>query len=217
MTPTAERFRRLARSSPERWHEVSFDLAWALHDVRVTVRRPDRVRVVAPDSRLLFDGAQEPTRRGPRPAPSFDEDGLVTTLRRADLEDDTVPMWQSYRFVALLDPAELADGLDGRPGVEVLELAEVAHAGRPAWEARVRPTEDYAPLCTCCALLRCEVADRYEGRPVGEYPDHHLVRLDVATGLCVLSAEVGGPRDGEGHDVQLREVRMGPGRSGPAA
>lgn len=34
----------------------------------------------------------------------------------------------------------------------------------------------------------------------------HRVRLDVATGVCVGSEQLGGSRDGAGHDVAIEAV-----------
>lgn len=178
--------------------------------VRATVERPDRLRVVDEHGLLLADGVHEPTDRGgTRPDPLLDDDGLATAVRRVDQERDSVPMWTSYLWSAALDPAELADGTDGATAVEVLSVRAVAHQGREAWEARVRPTASYAALCGCCALLRNEVSDRDEGLAPGTYADAHVVRLDVETGVCVLTREVGGPRDGVVHDLRLTEVRPG--------
>ncbi|MCU1691912.1 MAG: uncharacterized protein JWM64_1003 [Frankiales bacterium] len=214
MTPTVERFRGLARSSPWRWDAVSFALTSFLDPVRATVVRPDRLRVVDARGRVVVDGAQAPTDRGGRrPEPALDGDGLSTAPRRVDQERDSVPMWQSYLWCAVLDPAELADGVDGNPGTDVLSVRAVVHHGREAWEAQLRPRETYAPLCGCCALLRNEVSDRYEGHGQGPYADGHRVRLDVETGICVLRAEVGGPQDGVRHDVRVTDVRPGTPRA----
>lgn len=172
------------------------------------MQRPDRLRVVDARGLVLADGVSEPTDRGGRrPDPALDDDGLATAPRRVDQEQDSTPMWVSYLWCAALDPAELADGVDGEPGAKVLSVRAVAHHGREAWEALVRPTEAYAALCGCCSLLPCEVSDRYEGLPLRTYADHHVVRLDVLTGVCVLTREVGGPRDGVGHDLRITDVR----------
>ena len=214
MTPTVERFRRLARSSPWRWDAIAFTLDWPVTaPVQATVERPDRLRVVDHHGLVVTDGAFEPTGRGgTRPDPDLDDDGLATAVRRVDCERDSVPMWTSYLWSALLDPAELADGVDGDPAVDVVSLQGVTHHGREAWEAVVRPRPSYAPLCACCALLPCARADVLEGQPLSTYADAHLVRLDVATAVCVLSREVGGPRHGRGHDLRLTQVRPGPAR-----
>lgn len=221
MTPTPERFGRLARSSPWRWDAVSFTCTWSGRPgVRATVQRPDRLRVEDLRGKVLFDGVQgigpvvatltseggDGGRVPDRPEPVFDDDGLVRSARRVWTEPDGAPMWQDYRWVAMLDPAELVDGTDGAPGTELLALQAVEHGGRAAWEAVLRPTAQYEPRCSCCPLLWSEVSDAYEDRVQGPYADAHRVRLDVQTGICVLTAEVGGPRDGEGHDLRLERV-----------
>ena len=226
MTPTPERFRRLARSSPYRWDALAFDVAWPDRAVRALVRRPDLLRVEDGRGRLLqagrqavgplmapltSDGSGVPYLR-PRPPAVLDEDGLHTVPRVPWNEPDGVPMWQDYRWVAMLDPAELVDGTDGEHGTELLELRPVDHHGRPAWEALLRPTDAYEPRCSCCPLLwspQSAAAEAAAGLPVPEgatYADAHLVRLDVETGVCVLTREVGGPRDGQGHDLRITEV-----------
>ena len=232
MTPTVERFRRLARSSPYRWDELAFTCAWTDRAVRAVVRRPDRLRVEDGDGHLLFDGRQGigPVvsaltsdgsgvgRVPPRPPAVLDEDGLHTVPRLPWREPDGVPMWQDYRWVAMLDPAELADGTDGEPGTELLELREVEHHGRAAWQALLRPTAVYEPRCSCCPLLwsrESVAAEVAAGLPEPEratYAEAHLVRVDVQTGVCVLTREEGGPRDGQGHDLRISGVHVGTAR-----
>lgn len=223
MTPTPQRFRRLARSSPYRWDALAFDVAWPDRALRARVRRPDLLRVEDDRGKLLSagrqgvgpvlapltaDGSGEPYVPS-RPPAVLDDDGLHTVPRVPWHEPDGAPMWQDYRWVAMLDPVELGDGTDGEPGTELLELREVEHAGRPAWEALLRPTDDDEPRCSCCPLLQSAQSAAAEGlpEPVGApYADAHLVRLDVQTGVCVLTREVGGPRDGQGHDLRITGV-----------
>jgi hypothetical protein len=126
------------------------------------------------------------------------------------------PMFQDYAWVAMLDPVELADGEGDRAGTTLERLGTVEHHGRAAWEAVVRPTEAYAPRCSCCALLFSEKSERLvadEGGPtVGAqepefvFADAHLVRLDVDTGVCVYSEQLGGDHSGWGHDVRIEAV-----------
>ena len=218
MTPTAERFARLARSAPYRWRSLAFEGTWGPHvaAVRVRAQQPDRVRVERLDGALLHEGRQgslgssavltsgrraAPYTPPPAAAPVLDEDGLVLTPRRPWDDGPELPMWQDYRFVAVLDPYELSGG------VEVLELAAVEHGGRPAWQALLRPTAEYSPRCACCPLMRTRDTDLAEGlEPLAGYADAHLVRLDVGTGVCVRVREVGGPADGSGHDLVLLET-----------
>jgi hypothetical protein len=126
-------------------------------------------------------------------------------------------MYQDYRWVAMLDPVELADGLDhdsgerAGPALVVDALSEVEHAGRPAWEAVVRTTAAYEPRCGCCPLLRTRAIDLLEYRDHPEhvlpiYPDAYRVRLDVATGVCLSTEEIGGLTPGAGHDLRIEAV-----------
>jgi hypothetical protein len=147
-------------------------------------------------------------------------DGLVAArpdLFAADTTFDA-PMYRDYFWVAMLDPVELADGRDpdsgtGLPGTAIDTVGEVEHHGRPAWEAIVRPTPAYEPRCTCCSLLRSRKVDVAEAQSgageavvLDEYPDAYRVRLDVGTGVCVLTSPIGGTAPGRGHDVRIEAV-----------
>lgn len=213
MEPTVERFRRLSRSAPYRWRQLVLQGTWQAGDtpLRVSVTRPDRVRVehlggaTITDGRhgslsagvlLTADGRHLPALPASPPAPDLDADGLVTTSRRPWDEGPEVPYWRDYRFVAVLDPYELSEGVD------VVELSAVERAGRVQWEALLRPGEGYQPRCACCPLLRTRETDAMEGLPpLPAYADFHRVRLDLATGVCTGTREVGGPHDGQGHDL----------------
>lgn len=204
--PTADDFRALARSSPERWSTLRFTARWRgpwvpSEPVRAWLRRPDRLRVET-TAGALVEVLREPS----TPAPT-----------RSGTADD--PMYVNYSWVAMLDPYELADGLDdeapgagitgaGVPGAEVEALREVEHAGRPAWEAFLRPTDSYEPRCGCCSLLRSPHIDELEwgGPQLAVYPEATRVRLDVGTGVCVLTEALGGSASGAGHDVGIEAV-----------
>jgi hypothetical protein len=129
------------------------------------------------------------------------------------------PMYENYHWVAMLDPRELSDGVQGGPDmppIAVEELSEVDHHGRPAWEAVVRPTETYDPRCSCCALLfgaRSEAIVADEGGPTAaerdpslRYADSYRVRIDTQTSVCVLTEEVGGSAPGSGHELVIEAV-----------
>jgi hypothetical protein len=234
MEVTEERFWALARSSPWRWSSLQFvrtrrgrDEFGA--DVRAWLRRPDALRVEDLDGQLLRtelgaaprtvalltpDGGRElPLRPPPSVPPKFGADGLVRE-RPSDWDVDyDDPMFQDYAWVAMLDPVELADGEDGRPGTTLEGLRTVEHHGREAWEAIVRPTSAYAPRCACCALLLSEVSERRlagGGGPAQQssfaFADAHVVRLDVGTGVCVLVEQLGGDRAGWTDDVRIERV-----------
>lgn len=189
---------------------------WGPRDdaVRVHVVQPDHVRVQRLDGTTLGEARQGSVSGGgavltsdgrhvpyvpPLPTPpELDDDGLVTTARQPWHEGPEVPFWQDYRFVAVLDPYELTNGVD------VLGLVAVDHSGRPSWEALLRPTPAYEPRCACCSLMRTRDTDMMEGlEPLPAYADAHRVRLDIGTGICVRSREVGGPWDGQGHDLRI--------------
>lgn len=148
--------------------------------------------------------------------PVIASDGLVRE-RPSDWDVDyDDPMFQTYAWVAVLDPVELADGEDGRPGTTLDGLRTAEHHGRVAWEAIVRPSSAYAPRCSCCALLPSEEGDRRlaeEGGPTVRaqepgvvFADAHLVRLDLDTGVCVHVRQLGGDRAGWFEDLCIEEV-----------
>ena len=90
-------------------------------------------------------------------------------------------------------------------------MTEVEHGGRSAWEAFVRTTPVYEPRCGCCPLLRTRAVAlvEFEGRPdhlLRAYAEAFRVRLDVGTGVCVLTEEIGGQRPGYGHDLRIEAV-----------
>ena len=141
----------------------------------------------------------------PYPTPELRPDGLVADRPGYPDIDDDVLMWQDYRWIAMLDPAELSIG------TEVSEVRDDIHYGRPAWRALVRPVEGYEPRCGCCSLLPCEAVDRDEWgadpewRPRPAYPSGYRVALDVATGVLV-SIEPVDATDEDHHDVLDLEI-----------
>ena len=222
--PGADDLAALARSSSWRWATLRFTVSWPRDPwqttpVRAWLRRPDRLRVETLDGDLL-QVVHEPRSTGAGttedvPRPSLRPDGLVAERPRGPSYDD--PMYQDYAWVAMLDPAELADGTarddDALPGPPLVvgSVAEVRHAGRPAWEAVVVPTTAYEPRCGCCPLLRSRHIDLLEYRDDPErllavYPETFRVRLDVGTGVCVLTEELDGRRPGHGHDLRIEAV-----------
>jgi hypothetical protein len=214
-TLSADAFAALARSSPWRWSTLRFTVAWPADRwkpgaVRAWVRRPDVVRVENSDGELL-QVVREEAARG-RPLPVLRPDGLVESRAGWRGSDGDDPMYQDYHWVAMLDPVELADGED-REGPPVLfdDLRDIEHAGRPAWEAVVRTTDGYEPRCGCCPLLRTRRVDllEYADHPqhvLSAYPDAYRVRLDVGTGVCVLTEEIGGLTPGRGHRLSVEAV-----------
>jgi hypothetical protein len=233
--PSADSFTALARSSPWLWTTLRFTESRRLNGenraLRAWLRRPDRLRVETLEGSLLQIVQQHPEQSGvltsdggyvralPWPAtvehPVRRSDGLV--LQRPDGLGYDAPMYQDYRWVAMLDPVELAEGRDpddgtpGGPSLVIDSVAEVEHAGRPAWEAVVRTTSAYSPRCGCCPLLRSREVDLLEYADYPEhvltaYPDAHRVRLDTGTGVCVRTEEIGGIAPGQGHDLRIEAV-----------
>jgi len=241
MEVTEERFRALARSSPWRWSTLRFvhrrqpERGRFDGGVRAWLQRPDRLRVEDLDGGLIQVVREEHPRSvgvltaGRRRrsheetlllpsevTPEIGSDGLVRA-RPSDWEVDyDDPMFQSYTWVALLDPVELADGDDDGPATTFEGLRAVEHHGREAWEATVRPISSYAPRCSCCALLLSEQSEQRleeEGGPTVRarepdfvFADAHLVRLDVQTGVCVYVQQLGGDDDGWWDDVTIEAV-----------
>jgi hypothetical protein len=229
--PSADDFRALARSSPWRWSTLRFTARWSgpwvLSDpVRAWLRRPDRLRVEtldggflqvvlrdsAPASAVLTaDGGPGPPTGPPPLGPRFRPDGLVAERPPIwELAADD-PMFQSYSWVAMLDPVELADGDPDREGegVVVGEVGEAEHGGRPAWQAVLSTTPAYEPRCSCCPLLPSADAAALDGVewPADVEPGRtFLVRLDVGTGVCVFSEQLDGTDRGRGHDVRIEAV-----------
>lgn len=209
---------------------------WAREPVRAWIRRPQAMRVETLDGQLLQadEGTPAPTnvsvflvgdrdRRGVHteapgvvwwtdaaaPAPRRRSDGLVAEPVHLPMHvvlDD--PMWQDYRWVAMLNPRELADDHDGGPALEVDSIEEADRHGRRTLWATVRPRDGYDARCSCCPLLPCREAALAEGFPdsAGPFADAHLVALDVATGICVSTQELGGPNDGRGFEVTIEAV-----------
>ncbi len=234
--PDADAFAALARSSPWRWTTLRFTVSWPADpwrtgEVRAWLRRPDSLRVESLDGALLrAERTRPPTVRlygigggSTRPmagasqtaTPGLRPDGLVAERPHDPSLTYDDPMHENYHWVAMLDPVELADG-DQRTGERAPALGfesirAVEHAGRPAWEAVVVPEETYEPRCGCCPLLRTRAVDllEYQDSPadvLAVYPDAYRVRLDVQTGVCVLTEELGGASPGKGHDVGIEAV-----------
>lgn len=158
----------------------------------------------------------QPVQEAPRPQGTPDGIGWPISRRRPE-----APFFQDYHWVAMLDPYELAVGADLETGAEPPPLAfeevgDVAHHGRPALQALVRTLPGYDPRCDCCPLLPGlhsetrsveagggRVSDQHPG---WEHAEAHVVRLDVGTGICVYTEQVGGSWHGRGHDVVVEAV-----------
>jgi hypothetical protein len=222
-TLSADAFAALARSSPWRWSTLRFTVRRGRDErrgapLRAWLRRPDLLRVETLDGELHRIVREAPERvgvlaSGAAEAPVLRPDGLVAERPRVSYD---APMLDDYRWVAMLDPVELADGVDhdswtAAPPLAVDSVVEVEHAGRPAWEAVVRTTPAYEPRCGCCSLLRSREVDVLEYRDHPEclltvYPEAYRVRLDVGTGICVFTDEIGVATTGGWHDLAIEAV-----------
>lgn len=216
MQLTEDSFRALARSSPWRFTRLHF-VANGLHpgETEAWLERPGRLKVVYDGTeREIVEDRRESTRvigfarleSGEMPAsypdlgeivtrlqvrlphevePPLRSDGLVAERPDGVAYDD--PMWQSYRWVAALDPWELSDG------TEITDLREKVLDGRRTWWASMRPVEGYEPRCGCCPLLPNPISDAFEGIPErASYPSSYTVGLDVATGVVTSLDALGG-------------------------
>jgi hypothetical protein len=236
LVPSEDAFAALARSSPWRWSTLRFTVSWSGDHwkpgaVRAWARRPDSLRVESVDGALLrAERTDPPTVAGygsgggsvrrmvwasQTTTPALRADGLVAERPGGPFLTYDDPMHDSYHWVAMLDPAELADGNGAEDGMldplSIHSVAEVEHAGRRAWEAIVDPTPEYEPRCGCCPLLRSLLVDEREWgvdseNLLDEYPEAYRVRLDVGTGVCVLTEAIGGSIAGAGHDLRIEAV-----------
>ncbi|KQW48688.1 hypothetical protein ASC77_08095 [Nocardioides sp. Root1257] len=148
MTPTADDFQALARSSPWRWTTLHVrHRATLVEDgVEAWVRRPGELVVRQPDGEVHRVHQQPGAGRGyvssdpdfvppevrvPQDVvPMYRPDGLVAA--RPDdwaIEYDD-PMWVNYRWVAALDPVELSHH------VAVDDLRVDTVDARPVWRRR---------------------------------------------------------------------------------
>jgi len=250
-------FRALARSSPWLWSRAELDFAdrsaYPVGPLHAIIERPGHTMITLADgtrhdlreqasrgSTFTFiqnpDGstatinhpkqcwfAQDPLAE----QPTWRSDGLVAQRPTSSSVVTDDPMWQNYHWIAMLDPVELADGMDSEtppelrpdwmPGTEILELTDEQRQGRAAVAAVLRTTPHYEPRCGCCALLPDERIYRYEygdddrHRPE-RWADAFRVVLDRETGICVSLRELGGSRDGNGFEVTLLSVTPWPGR-----
>ena len=162
MQPTEDAFRALARSSPWRWRTLHFTYRQGPWDLEAWLRRPGQLLVhdrgrppyrlddrgrLGGSHRSLLRSATGGSEVEPEPefvwphevTPVLRPDGLVD-VRPSDFEIEYGdPMYQSYYWVAVLDPVELSHH------TAVADVHESARRGRRTWWARVRPEEGYDP------------------------------------------------------------------------
>lgn len=215
-SPTADDFRALARSSPWRFTTLHFTHssrdgnrarqapveAWLDRNVRtVTVRSARGITEIAtgvPYSSATISatdvhGAEDLGFAPQRHEPVIRPDGLVGKRPYDWHVNHGDPMVRNYRWTAMLDPAELSDGVD------VSEVAAITVRGRATWTATCRPLigegEDwiggYAPRCGCCPLLDSkasrlpEFGEDHPDLVPEDLPTAYVVQLDVQTGIVV--------------------------------
>jgi hypothetical protein len=218
---TDDSFRALARSSPWRWstlhlrrrHEGGEDVeAWIRRPDWMLVREAGREYVQRAGGRTVGiisaspEGGAAWTETlvwGGGLTPTYRTDGLVAARPQGRVDYDD-PMHQDYQWVAMLDPVELATG------VELAEVRAEARAGRETWWARARAVDGYDPRCSCCPLLWSAVSDELEygedRTPYStDYPRGYEVALDVGTGIVVALRADGG-RAGLGFEVDVLDV-----------
>lgn len=239
MSPTADSFRALARSSPWLWRTLTFTLEFepprsgSPSPLRAFVRRPQGVRVEDLHGAVIQASWRAPAAAGLPELPGApevrSEDGLIAHRPGLGRGDDPYryddPMFVDYRWVAMLHPFEVADGVgrdeedgqqtDGwspdRSPIELLDgPREVDHFGRPAWEAVVTTTVSYAARCSCCPLLdgrQAALQLSSEGwvRDPIDLPQSWLLRLDRETGVVVRLAEIDGHGPG-GWTMRIENV-----------
>lgn len=143
-----------------------------------------------------------------------DPDGLVAE-RPGDYREAEELMWRDYRFVAMLDPVELAEPSRYRTGpAATIERCWVDERdGRLTWWAELTDADGYDPRCTCCALLDGAVAARLvndEGGPAvalsGPRPTRWRVGLDRGSGIVVSLQPLDGDSVAGGFEVELLGV-----------
>lgn len=229
MQLTDDSFRALASSSPWRWRTLHFtrtDPPARTHGpAEAWVRRPGE-QVVLQDGRRSEFRQTDPG--GGRSWVSTDPDFVAPEIRWAhhlvpELRPDGLvaarpgrwtinydePIHQDYTWVAMLDPAELAEH------VTLTNLAETERRGRRTWWATASAEEGYDPRCSCCALLWSAISDAYEAEsgnwtpaPDTVYPDVWICGLDVQTGVLVSLTPIpkAGLRTDLGFEVEIHEV-----------
>ncbi|WP_461108753.1 hypothetical protein [Tessaracoccus terricola] len=234
LAPGPDDFRALARSSPWRFGSLHFTHrssgtepaeAWLSRPghLEVLFRGKRHVETGVPYSRsALFgwDGGGKPVQpvHVPTVAPQEVEprrrsDGLVEKRPDAVGIDYDDPMWENYRWVAMLDPVELSHGVD----VGAVEAHR--RLGRETWTAtcRARPGEEdgYNPRCSCCPLLYGEVSQALDfndsaevarRRPPLGYPSSYRVSLDVETGVVVEVLPCDGDDSGSTFSNEIHAV-----------
>jgi hypothetical protein len=211
-------FRNLCRSSPWKWQSLRFEywdepFADAPNPtaplVRAWLRRPGALRLETADGLVLHsttgindsrDGLYvSATRKSwllpPHlVTPVYDEHGLVRRRPEAAYGE---PGFGNGRFAAALDPVELAGNapvpleFPGSNAVEIQEVRQKEHEGRPVLEAVVVPTAAYHPAHPAAPLC---------------LPGKSRIRVDLGTGVCVASQSLEAGSEEYGHWLRIIAV-----------
>lgn len=232
--PGPDDFRALARSSPWRFGVLHFTHRVPGEEpVEAWLRRPGHLEVLSGGERHVETGVPysrsplfgwdalglplEPVEIPPISPQSVDpvrrSDGLVIERPDAPEVEYDDPMWQNYRWVAMLDPVELSHG------VEVSDVDAHHRLGRVTWTAKCSalPGEEagYAPRCSCCPLLFGTVSQALEfddpaevrtREPDAGYPTGFRVSLDVEAGVVVEVVPLDGDRTMTEFSNEIHEV-----------
>lgn len=214
-------FRRLARSSPWLWDTVQFTIAatgagqrtlafatpgLAKH-LTVLIRRPDAIRVEDDAGAVLFRTEHINDSRDGRfvaatrkswllppqlLSPVYGDDGLVSRRPEAAYVNELMPvgLWSAF-----LDPVEVAGFAPGPadmafPHPSTIRSLRVIidEAGRECLEAVLSRGHSYIPLLPEAPLLGTGMT---------------RIRLDRATGICVLRQILDGPGAGVEHRIRI--------------
>ena len=198
MHPTQDSFHALARSSPWRWRALHFRHwdplspdgveAWIVRPVTMRVRAPGGPDEVVPFQHpgrgMIWLGRGPDFKPPPDPAPrwaidvapTYRPDGLVAERPADHFVTFDDPMYQSYSWVAMLDPQELSHH------VAVADLRSGELYGREVWQATLRAEDGYEARCPDCCDLLVEGVE-------------HEVALDVQTAVVVSLRANGATRD----------------------
>jgi hypothetical protein len=225
----AAKFRNLCRSSPWKWQSLRFEYVDRPapapapphtadsgaenpdpeNTVRAWLRRPGALRLESAAGVVLHsttgindskDGFYvSSTRKSwllpPQlVTPVYDDGGLVRRRPEAAYGE---PCFGNGRFAAALDPVELAGNapvpieFPNTNAVELGPITAVDHQGRPALEAVVTPNAAYRPADPLAPLCG---------------PGRNLIRIDIGTGVCVLSRSLENESAAPGHWLRILGV-----------
>jgi hypothetical protein len=171
--PTAEQVRDLARNAANRWSELHLIHRIGGDQLTATIRHG------ALEVYRESDGYTA-SEAGPTPS--------SWTVRPLE------PIYESYRWAAMLDPYELSHHV----GITNIDI-DLLH-DRPVWTFLAQAEDGYDPICSCCPLVFSEESQRLEfgadwiAPSDLAIPDGVEISLDVETGIVVESRDMGAVR-----------------------